>query len=192
MPSILVKEDFSIAVYAGGGTTLIRNLGDKLSDLNPNDFLTAFALVVDTDNHPPSKIAEDYYKGFKLLFPDFPQTVESTGAITGTLPKLGLYILPNNSDSGVLETLLSEFGEVAYPNFMQRAKSYINQFTEHEVKEIGWAPFDREKATIATVVSVLKPGKTNTVSISDDKWVSTSILERFPNLQNLLTRVVLG
>lgn len=56
---------------------------------------------------------------------------------------------------------------------MERAKSYISQFSEEEVKQIGWKPFDKEKATVATIASILKPGKTNTASISDNAWVST-------------------
>ena len=34
-----------------------------------------------------------------------------------------------------------------------------------------WGPFDREKAMVATIVSVLKPGASNTPSIGQDRWV---------------------
>lgn len=101
------------------------------------------------------------------------------------MPRLGVYILPNNSDQGVLDTLLCACGEVAYPVYMERAKSYISQFSEEEVRQIGWKPFDKEKATVATIASILKPGKTNTVSIADNAWISTQTEQLVSSLQNL-------
>ncbi|MCM1983210.1 hypothetical protein QQ91_0010290 [Lyngbya confervoides BDU141951] len=98
---------------------------------------------------------------------------------------MGVYILPNNSDQGVLDTLLCACGEVAYPVYMERAKSYISQFSEEEVRQIGWKPFDKEKATVATIASILKPGKTNTVSIADNAWISTQTEQLVSSLQNL-------
>jgi hypothetical protein len=64
---------------------------------------------------------------------------------------------------------------------MQRAKDYINQFSE-----IKWKRFDKDKATIATVASVLKPGKTNTTSIADDKWISSDTAQLIPAIQSLV------
>ena len=46
-------------------------------------------------------------------------------------------------------------------------------------------PFGELMATIATVVSVFKPGKTNTVSISDNAWISSETQNQIPELRNL-------
>lgn len=75
----------------------------------------------------------------------------------------------------------SECGEIAYPIYLQRAKDYINQFSE-----IKWKGFDKDKATIATVVSVLKPSKTNTASISDDKWIDYSTADQVSSIKSLV------
>jgi len=187
MPSILNTETLSVAIYAGEGSKLITNLVDKLSDMDYLNSLSAFAIVADADESLPSEVAKEYHKGFKDLFPNFPSEVSERGYVTDTLPKLGLYILPNNSGQGVLDTLLCECGEIAYPEYIERAKSYINQFSEDDLKlqNIKWKPFDREKATVATVVSILKPGKTNTASIADNAWISTLTEQHVPCLQNL-------
>ena len=49
-----------------------------------------------------------------------------------------------------------------------------------------WKPFDRQKAIVVAITSILKPGKTNTTSISDDKWFSNDTAERIPEIKALL------
>ncbi len=167
MPSILYRDDLSVAIYLGEGGNLTKNLNLKFSDLDINDF-SAFAIIVDADKDIPNEKAKEYCDKLKEYFPNFPNL--AIALVKGS-PNLGIYILPNNSDQGVLDTLLCKCGEFAYRVHMQRAKDYINQFSSQETKH--WKPFDTEKATIATVVSVLKPGKTNTVSIADNEWISS-------------------
>lgn len=187
MPSILYTDTLSVAIYAGEGSRLVDNLKDKLADIDYLNFLSAFAIVADADKQKPAEVAKKYYDELREYFSDFPSEITETGAVTETTPKLGIYILPNNSDQGVLDTLLCACGEVAYPVYMERAKSYISQFSEEEVKQIGWKPFDKEKATVATIASILKPGKTNTASISDNAWVSTQTEQHILSLKNLTT-----
>ena len=68
---------------------------------------------------------------------------------------------------------------------MQRAKEYIDKFSEEERKEkpLEWKPFDKQKAIIATVASVLQPGATNTVTIMRDDWISIET-EEIPAIKN--------
>jgi hypothetical protein len=186
MPTILYTETLSIALYAGEGSNLITNLNDKLSDIDYSTFL-AFAIVADADDDTPNKVAEKYHHGLKKYFPNFPITVNATGNIIGGSPKLGIYILPDNSQQGVLDTLISDCGDLVYPEYMQRAREYVDKFSKEERKKkpLKWKPFDQEKAIIATVVSVLKPGKTNQTSISDNSWISPETEAQIPAIQNL-------
>ena len=177
MPSILYKDDLSIAIYVGEGSNLRSNLIDKLSNLDTNAF-SAFAIIADADNKTADEISEYYRDGLQEYFPNFPN---QAGAVIKGSPNLGIYILPNNSDQGVLDTLLCECGEIAYPIYMQRAKDYINQFSE-----IKWKRFDKDKATIATVVSVLKPGQANTPSIAGDKWINDNTMQQIPTIRTLV------
>ncbi len=185
MPSILYTDTLSVAIYAGEGSRLVDNLKDKLADIDYLNELSAFSIVADADKQAPAEVAKKYHEGLREYFPDFPFEVGKAGTVTGNRPRLGLYILPNNSDQGVLDTLLCECGEVAYPLYMERAKSYISQFSEEEIRKIGWKPFDKEKSTVATIASILKPGKTNTVSIADNAWVSPQTEQQVSSLQSL-------
>jgi hypothetical protein len=188
MPTIVNTNYLSIAIYVGEGsnllenligenTSVLQNISDALSNLNPDAF-SGFGIVLDADKKTPDEIAKKYCNKLKEYFPNFPN---QAGTIVKGSPNLGIFILPNNSDQGVLDTLLCECGEIAYPIHMQRAKDYINQFSE-----IKWKRFDKDKATIATVASVLKPGKTNTTSISDNEWVSNDTAQQIPAIQSLV------
>ena len=164
-----------------------RTKPTKLADIDYSTSLFAFGIIADADKDTPAQVAKKYYAGFQEYFPDFPSEVSEAGTVIQSPPKLGLYILPNNSDKGVVDTLLCNCGEVAYPEYMQRAKAYIDQFSQEEIRRMSWKPFDKEKATVATVVSVLKPGKTNTVSVADNEWISSQTEQQIPELKNLIS-----
>jgi hypothetical protein len=186
MPTILYTDTISLAIYAGEGSNLITNLSDKLSDIDYSS-LFAFGIIADADKNIPEKVVEEYHHGFKEYFPDFPITVSQNGSIIESSPRLGIYILPDNNQQGVLDTVICDCGDLVYPEYMQRAREYIEKFSEEERKKkpLKWKPFDQEKAIIATVVSVLKPGKTNQTSISDNGWVSAETESQIPAVQNL-------
>jgi len=188
MPTILHTDDLSISIYVGEGSNLLQNLMgednsvlqniiDALSNLEPEAF-SGFGIILDADKKNPDQLAKTYHNKLKEYFPNFPDVA---GSVIKGSPNLGIYVLPNNTDQGVLDTLLCECGEIAYPIYLQRAKDYINQFSE-----IKWKRFDKDKATIATVASVLKPGKTNTTSIADDKWISDDTTQQIPAIQSLV------
>jgi len=184
MPSILFNDTTSVAIYAGEGSNLVTNLDDILfanSEYQTN--LTAFGIVADCDKSTPDRIVEPYAKKFRSYFPNFPQC---PGLVDTNSPRTGIYVLPDNASPGVLDTLLCECGQIAYPAYIEKASSYLNEFSESDRKSLKWKNFDREKALVATVVSVLKPGKTNTTSIADNNWVSEQTKQEVPALENFI------
>ncbi|MEG4941624.1 DUF3226 domain-containing protein [Microcoleus sp. F4-D5] len=185
MPSILFNDILSVAIYAGEGSNLVTNLDDILfanSEYQTN--LAAFGIVADCDKSTPDRIVEPYAKKFRSYFPNFP---DRPGVVNTSSPRTGVYVLPDNASPGVLDTLLCECGQIAYPAYMEKASSYLNEFSESDRKFLKWKNFDREKALVATVVSVLKPGKTNTTSIADNNWVSEQTKQPVPGLANFIT-----
>jgi hypothetical protein len=184
MPSLLFNDTISVAIYAGEGSNLVTNLDDILfanSEYQTN--LAAFGIVADCDKSTPDRIAEPYAKKFRSYFPNFP---DRPGVVDTNSPRTGVYVLPDNASPGVLDTLLCECGQIAYPVYMAKASSYLNEFSDSERKFLKWKNFDREKALVATVVSVLKPGKTNTTSIADNNWVSEQTQQQVPALANFI------
>lgn len=179
MPSILFTDNLSVAIYAGGGTTLGQNLRATIQNHSKyKTDIAAFGIVVDSDRNSPDKVAKLYCDCFQEQFPNFPEQAGNVNI--DSLPHTGIYVLPDNINQGVLDTLLCMCGEIAYPEYINRASSYIASFSEQERKELEWSPFDHEKALIATVVSVLMPGQTNTSSVARNKWISTQTNDRVP------------
>lgn len=187
MPSILYNEVLSIAIYAGEGSKLIENLQLKLSDIDYSNSLKAFGIVADADSNMPSFVVQRYRDGLKDLFPGFPSETSCIGAIVDEKPRLGIFILPDNSSNGVLDTMLCKCGDVAYPSLMPRAKDYISKFSDDEVGLIGWKPFDRQKAIVAAVASILKPGGTNTATLSNNDWVSQNTYNQIEEIKAFCT-----
>jgi hypothetical protein len=184
MPSLLFNDTISVAIYAGEGSNLVTNLDDILfanSEYQTN--LAAFGIVADCDKSTPDRIVEPYANKFRSYFPNFP---DRPGVVNTNSPRTGVYVLPDNASPGVLDTLLCECGQIAYPVYMEKASSYLNEFSESDRKSLKWKNFDREKALVATVVSVLKPGKTNTTSIADNNWVSKQTQQQVPALANFI------
>jgi len=184
MPSLLFNDTISVAIYAGEGSNLVTNLDDILfanSEYQTN--LAAFGIVADCDKSTPDRIVATYSKKFRSYFPNFPV---NPGVVDTNSPRTGIYVLPDNQQQGVLDTLLCECGQIAYPVYMEKASSYLNEFSESDRKSLKWKNFDPEKALVATVVSVLKPGKTNTTSIADNNWVSEQTQQQVPALANFI------
>ena len=184
MPSILFNDTISVAIYAGEGSNLVTNLDDILfTNYEYQTNLAAFGIVADCDKSTPDRIAEPYANKFRSYFPNFP---DRPGVVNTNSPRTGVYVLPDNASPGVLDTLLCECGQIAYPAYMEKASSYLNEFSESDRKSLKWKNFDPEKALVATVVSVLKPGKTNTTSIADNNWVSEQTKQQVPALANFI------
>lgn len=170
MPSIFFTETISVAIFLGEGSNLISNLDDIISNNSSyQENLTAFAIIVDSDKKDPQSIAQEFSTTFKEYYPNFS---DKPGVISKTSPRTGIYILPDNQNQGVLETILLECGNQVYSEYLEQANHYINSLDNCSKKFHRWKAFDQEKAIIASVVSVLKPGKTNTVSIADNNWIS--------------------
>ena len=74
----------------------------------------------------------------------------------------------------MVEDLVLQCGKIVYPSFVANASDYVDHFEENLKGPIRWAPFDKQKAIIAYVASLLKPGKSNLATLKDDCWISES------------------
>ena len=182
MPSILSDTVWSIAVYAGGGSKLTKQIGEILDNHDVHEKLDAFGVIVDADDRPPAVVAEGYRGAFATWFP---MLTGQPGRVVDGPPATGVFVLPDNHRQGVVEHLVLECGDVVYPEHVGRARAYVGAFGTEERRQAKWAPFDEEKAIVASVASLLKPGKTNTASIADNLWIGPQT-QTCPMLKELL------
>ncbi|NJO08153.1 MAG: hypothetical protein HC876_23070 [Chloroflexaceae bacterium] len=167
VPSIYQSGELSVAVYQGEGSNLIENITTELKNHLPfRRDIDAFGIIVDADRESPHTIARQFAQALRQFFPTFS---EIPGEITHGTPRTGLYVLPDNVHEGTLDTLLIRCADVVYADLKQEAETYLAQVDTTYKRR--WKPFDEHKALIATIVSVLKPGATNTASIAQNKWI---------------------
>ncbi len=182
-PSLLYNNDISVVIFQGGGSMLISRLTALFDNSDLHKDLDAFALFADADRRDPQQIVLRYQKELRVYLPNLPA---KAGQICKGSQLLGAYIFPDNRQQGVVENLVIECGDVAYKELLDSARDYVKSFQQRRSSLASWAPFDKEKALIASVVSLLKPGKTNSVSLQDNEWISQTT-QNASMLQSLIT-----
>lgn len=183
MPTILTSSTHSIAIYSGEGSNLTKNLVAIATNYDQYmNKIQAFGLIVDADHNNPEKVAQ---KKANELRSKFPMVPDKPGTISNGVPRTGIYVLPNNKREGVLDSILVESASIAYPDHNAAAKDFIN--TLDRVHTEHFRPFDRDKAHIASIVSILRPGSSNTSSIAQDEWIGQKTISAIDDLAKLHT-----
>jgi hypothetical protein len=169
MPSIFSSSTHSVAIYQGEGSNLCKNLKAKIGEHDPwMKDIHAFGLILDADDETPQQKATDYAQELQQLYPNLS---DEPGKIIAGEPRTGIYVLPDNKNKGTLDNMLVDCAAIIYPDHLAGAVQFLGglkaDYTSH------WRPYSREKATVATIVSVLKPGAANAASISQNAWICT-------------------
>ncbi|MGR6008841.1 DUF3226 domain-containing protein [Bacillus cereus] len=97
------------------------------------------------------------------------------GQVSTGNPKVGIYVFPNNEETGTLEKVLLEGANQSYPELVKEATSYIDNIDDKYKKK--WKPSDSQKVLVGCIANILKPGKANQVSIQDNDWICGKSLE---------------
>lgn len=175
----------SVAIInAVGLSKLATRLGIDLANLSvPPD---AIGIVLDADD---AGTPQDRHAGLVKEIAARPepeaaalQIPDNPGATSDGSPRCGVFVMPDNESSGTLEELLLEAGGKAYPGLQKAADDYVNGIegveglTTDDLIEFG-KPAGKKKAVIAAMASILKPGKAIQVSIQDNRWLNTEVLQ---------------
>ena len=126
MPSILHKGDLSVAVYAGEGSKLRKQLPAIIDNHDPfRHDINAFGIVADADKKGAGAVAQEYHHAFGPYYSGFP---EEPGVVAPGSIRTGVFVLPNNHDKGVLDTLIVQCGEVIYTKHLKAARNFVESF----------------------------------------------------------------
>lgn len=182
-PYFFTSGDYSVAVYQGRGANLLQNLQDILQANRPYvEDLFALGVIIDADNNLPQDASKRYADGLRAFFPSIPAI---PGTIVSGSPRTGTYVWPDGQRTGTLETLLLECAVLAYPDHAAGARYFIDNLDNaHKGR---WRGSAHEKALIASIVSILQPGKANHASFStlEDEWISQLTLANVSGLEKL-------
>lgn len=196
VPTFLRSDQRWIAIHAAGGeTNLVSKVEETLAVLSSPP--SAVGVVLDADSRKSAQerftsVAEKLEK-LGLVKPARP------GEVCETSPRCGVYVLPDNASQGTLEDLLLECGAAVYPELLGAARGYIGGIdcAWPELAKDDTGAFEkgagRNKATIASMASVLKPGKAIQNSTQDNRWLKDPralALPRVAALRGFLTKLL--
>lgn len=183
-PYFFTSPTHSIAVYQGQGSGLAQNLSDivRAHRAYARD-IHAFGVVVDADTRNPSDVAKNYVE---KLQSSFPTLLETPGAVTSGPPRAGIYVLPDNKHPGNLDTVLVNCASSVYPDHKLGAEQFL-QALDSRYKAHWSQPYGKDKALVASIVSVVRPGKANHNSLAsaNDRWISQQTLHDIPEIAQL-------
>ncbi len=171
VPTFYENDELSVAVQSCDGLSKLPSfLIDSLSTLEGLSGLSALGVLLDTDNaEEPERRHEQLRATVETV--KFPATLGLVEVLAGI--RIGVFSLPNNRDLGSLDTVLLECGNAVYPTLHARAVRYIDEVkSDPDFARYIANGSDENKALIATMTSVFRPGKGNAVSIQDNEWVS--------------------
>ncbi|WP_204102800.1 MULTISPECIES: DUF3226 domain-containing protein [Spirulina sp. CCY15215] len=189
IPQFLQNENLSIALHSANGIEQITNtLEESLAVIDDLSLLFGIALILDADQkEKPSERFDRLIQELsakpelskKLDFVDFKAL--KLGEVEKNDKKFGVFIIPNNKDSGTLEEILIECAKMNYTDLHRLAESYIasvdlTSLGKKDRKEFK-KPAGKNKAIVSSISSVLKPGKAIQVSIKDNCWIDSQTLK---------------
>lgn len=189
MPSIFSSSahSISVAIYQGEGSNLIPNLIATISNYRLGkrrpyiQDIYAFGLIMDADTHDPDALAKDRADQLRVLYP----TISAVpGTITEGIPRTGIYVLPDNKRQGTLDSILVDCASVVFHDHRSGAEQFLNGLADDHKRH--WRrPFGEQKALVASIVSVLRPGMANTPSIAQDRWICGETVQTVAELDSL-------
>ncbi len=190
LPSIFKSKDSvkTVAVRNAGGFDGIQKFKEVVNTQDLHKSLTSFGIVIDLDRKEPAAVISGIRSSYQGLFPEFPDRLE---VINDASVRCGVFAMPGNGSNGVLESLLESCAEHEFSCLATLANTYLDQAAS--ICNSEFRNFDRSKAFVATVGSVLRPGSTNTVTIKHDKWITKETLanvEGLTLLQNFLKGLI--
>jgi hypothetical protein len=188
--------ELSVAVQsAGSDSQIVPRVEETLAVLIPAS-LDALGAILDADSKKPPqerfKAVQASLAKLGLAFPEQP------GLVSIAAQRRGIFVLPDNQTAGTLEDLLLECADVHYAGLLREARAFVARiqpddaaFTREDMRELR-KPAGIQKATVASVVSVLKPGRNLQVSLQDNRWLEGAALDlpRVARVQQFLRELL--
>ena len=173
VPVFYSNDEYSIAIQVAEGDSGIPKAFNSLLNLEFEQ-LAGVAVLCDADQKAAQqtfdnllvKLKEEVDEDYHALFKN-----AVFGELTNETPSFGVYVFPDNVNTGTLENLLLEGGEIAYPDLIANAQIYVESIPE-TYRRRNWTISSSQKVLFGVMANALRPGKANQVSIQDNKWIS--------------------
>ena len=186
-PSICLSSSISVAIYVVEGDNLFEKIEAISKSFKPKfDQLKGCVFCGDAETQDPQK-KFIFYK--ERLYPCLANLPNQLGKISDLPPYQGIYFFPDNKFPGTLEDILLKCADCVCSDLKSGAEHYINHISSD--RKAKWSKNDGKKALVGCISNILRPGKTNQVSIANDDWVSkpTLVISELKSLIDFLSNL---
>jgi hypothetical protein len=178
VPYFYETASHAIAIHSSEGESkLAKNTIESLDTIGVQVSAVGFVMDDDDAPYPPARLIELKKQIREQSKPPqftLPTSLGSPGIVAGP-PKTGVYILPDNQNAGSLEDILLECAGLNYLYPTISASRYLASLDRSNLSAAEQKTLTRgsnpKKAHLASLVSVLRPGKSMQVSIHDNRWL---------------------
>ncbi|MSV32910.1 MAG: hypothetical protein EXQ57_10360 [Bryobacterales bacterium] len=190
VPYFYQNNDVSVAIHVvGGDGSFADTLQESLAVL-PITRLAAVGILLDTDSEKAPSVRFDELRATLLAY--IPVWPNQPGAVADGPLRTGVFVLPDNTSHGTLEDLLLESAALSWPETLPLARDFVANaqatLTGADLRELR-KPAGLNKATVACIGTLLRPGKSIQASIDDNGWLAIHS-PRQQNLQTFLNRLI--
>ena len=175
VPVFVENATHSIAIYSAIGDSRLAESVQESYSLIETASLNGIGIILDADLQ---KTAASRYADFNTELNKFNFNLPAApGTVNPGPPRLGAFVLPDNAAQGTLENILLECAQQAYPDLLASARIHVATvdplvagFPIDERRDFQ-KPAGGNKATIGSITSILRPGKSMQVSLQDNQWL---------------------
>lgn len=183
VPFFYQTLDHAVALHPAGGESELAGRA-VIAVPQISGVVEAIGFVLDADNKGTpverlGKLATRISERSQTPAFTLPATL---GTIQAGPPRCGVFVMPDNVNSGTLEDLLLDCAGVHYQGLLAQAGSYVQAVDRTRLREVDLAEIDApagpKKAQLGAISAVLKPGKAIQNSIADNRWLEGMAAEQ--------------
>lgn len=186
-----------LVMLIGGGSKSAITLAAALRSARIAEFTPdAIGVFVDQDQDATPEDARDRFIDEFNKEEDLPVTLNfkiQPGTVVQDQPRVGLFVLPDNHNTGALEDLLLECGEINYKALRDKALTFRDdtltnaKLTDDDLKEYGEPAGQKhiskqKKAWVSAMGAILVPAAAIQNSIRKNRWLEGAALN-LPRIQ---------
>lgn len=188
VPLFLQSDQYAIAIHSAiGDSRLVATLEETLEVVDAATFV-GLGIMLDADSN--DTVSQRYASLCEKLTEIKLTLPKLAGEVTSGPPRIGAFVLPDNTSPGTLEDLLLESAKTQYGELLPKASNYVEAAIKDGLipvshrDEIVKKAAGRNKAVIGAMASLFKPGKAIQNSIQDNDWLRGAALE-IPSIQTV-------
>jgi len=190
-PEIFTRDDVAIGITTSGSDSrLISTLRSVIDAVGPAS-LAGIAVFIDIDKYDPATRFASIQKQITAMNnaavaegqPGYPVAVpQVAGVMEAGTPPVGVFLFPDNLQSGALEDILLECARINHPVIATAAITFIANLDHScppdqvDLRALR-AGMGKGKATVGTIANLLKPGVSVASSLAQTNWLAQAALQ---------------